>query len=277
MADPRTQKLLDRLAEEASAFAQAAPNLISRETLRQKALKVGKSRFRPRVEKDALQPEWQAREIRSEYGYAAFGDPPSIREIRKVLTVDGKTVNENGQALREMVRALQSADDRTRKKLLVDFEKHGLIGTVTDFGQLILLFGRSSQEKYEFSFQAERLTGADWCEVFEYRQHDGPGALTIWDDKGQERPRVNGEIWVSRENYRVLKITLVSTRLDGEVTVRDEASVDYTMGVQGVVVPADLTHREYRNGDMVAENLFTYDPFQRFGASSDVKFSTEKP
>jgi hypothetical protein len=41
------------------------------------------------------------------------------------------------------------------------------------------------------------------------------------------------------------------------------------------VVPLDLTHREFRNGELVAENLFTYDPFQRFGASSDVKFKSE--
>jgi hypothetical protein len=275
LADPRTQKLLDRLAEEASAFAHTAPNLISQETLRQRALKTGRQRARKSKEPDGPEAQWQTREIRSEYGFAKTGNPPAIREIRKVLSVDGKPVNEGGQALHDLVRSLQSDDDRTRRKLLEDFEKHGLIGTATDFGQLVLLFDRRSQEQYEFSFKANKLTGADWCAVFEYRQHEGPGALTVFDSKGRQRPQVAGEIWVARDNYRVLRITLVSARGQGASAVRDEAEVDYTMSPHAVVVPAAVTHREYLNGELVAENLFRYAPFQKFGASADIKFTGE--
>ncbi len=279
LADPRTQKLLDRLAEEASAFASTAPNLIARETLKQRAVKTGgKRRFHPRVQASTGQPEgpeWQTREIQSEYAFAALGDPPSIRELRKVLSVDGAPVSESDKALADLLRALRSNDDRTRRKLLEDFEKHGLVGAATDFGQLILLSTRSSQEQYEYTFRANKLLGADWCVVFQYKQHEGPGALTVFGAKGRQRPQISGEIWVSRQSYRPLRITLVSTRLEDTESVRDEAEVDYAMTTHGVVAPTAVNHREFRKGQLVAENHYTYTPFQKFGSSADIKFNVK--
>jgi hypothetical protein len=275
-ADPLTQKLLDRLAEEASAFEQTAPNLISEETLRQKALKLYKPRFHPRVETPGNQPagpQWQNREIHSEYAFASVGEPPSIREIRKVLSVDGKTVNTSEHALRDLMRTLQANDDKSRKKLLEDFEKHGLIGTATDFGQILLLFARRDQERYEFSAVGERLLGADRCIVFAYRQHDGPGALTIYDPRGRVQPQAAGEIWVERDSFRLMRVTIKSVRGAAAGAVRDEAQVDYLMTSHGVLAPVSVIHREYRGGSLAAENLFTYAPFRRFGSSADIKFT----
>jgi len=279
LADQRTQRLLERLAEEASAFEQNAPNLISEETLRQRAQKLQKKRFHPRIETGAPPPgpEWQNREIRSEYAFASVGDPPAIREIRKVLTVDGNTVNTSERAVQDLVRTLRASDDKSRKKLLEDFEKHGLIGTVTDFGQILLLFARRNQEAYEFAERGERLLGAERCAIFAYRQHDGPGALTIWDSKGRIQPQADGEIWVDRESFRVVRITIKSARGLGPDAVRDEAQVDYAMSSHGVVVPVSVEHREYRAGQLTAENLFTYAPFRKFGASADIKFSEVGP
>lgn len=278
MADPRTQKLLARLAEEASAFAQTAPNLISQETLKQRAIRSGKRRFHPRVVKadsKSSGPPWQTREIQSEYAFASIGDPPTIREIRKVLTVDGTPVTESEKALQELAQSLKANDDRTRRKLLEDFEKHGLVGTVTDFGQMILLFERSSQDQYEYSFKANKLMGAEWCAVFEYKQHEGPGALTVFGPKGRQRPRIAGEIWVARDTYRPLRITLGSSRTEGSDSVRDEAEVDYTMSSHGLIVPVAVRHREYRNSELVAENQATYAPFQKFGSSADIQFNVK--
>jgi hypothetical protein len=278
LADPRTQKLLDRLAEEASAFEQTAPKLISEETLRQRAQKLNRKRFRPRVEINPAPtgPEWQNREIRSEYTFAYVGNPPAIHEIRKVIGVDGKIVDSSERALRDLMRILQAGDDKSRKKLLEDFERHGLIGTATDFGQLLLLFARHSQEQYEFYLAGERLLGAEQCIVFTYKQHEGPGVLTIWDAKGRAQPQAAGEIWVARDSYRPLRITMKSVRGLGPAAVRDEAQTDYTMSSHGVLVPVTVDHREYRNGQLTAENLFTYASFRRFGASAEIKF-TEIP
>ena len=148
-----------------------------------------------------------------------------------------------------------------------DFEKHGLVGTVTDFGQLLLLFDHGAQERYQFASGGERMLGAERCTVFMYAQHDGPGSLTIFEGKGSLQTRASGEIWVSSDNYRVERITIKSVRDEAVGAIRDEAEVDYTSvgSAQGVPVPVAVRHREYRRGELTAENLFTYAPFHRFG------------
>jgi hypothetical protein len=267
LADERTQRLLARLAEEASAFEQTAPSLISVETLKQNALKIGRASRRGT-------DEWQRREIRSEYVFASMGNPRGIREIRKVIAVDGKPVTSSNRSLDHLYQSVQAKDDRSRKKLLEEFEKHGLIGTVTDFGQLLLLFTQANQDSYEFTFAGTRFAGAEQCLAFAYGQHDGPGALTVWDSEGQRHPAIKGEVWVTSSGYRPLRITLVSTRTERSGTVREEAQVEYVMSSHGVLVPASVTHRQYREAKLTAENIFTYAPFRRFGASTTVRFST---
>lgn len=273
LAEPRTQRMLERIAEEASAFEQKAPNLIAEETLRQRALKIAKKRFRA-VDAQPAKPEIQSREIRSEYAFSSSGNPPDIREIRRVLSVDGKTVNTSENAVRDLMRSLRAHDDKSRKKLLEDFEKHGLVGTVTDFGQLLLLFTRRNQELYEFSPSGDQLLGAQRCNVFAYRQLDGPGTLTIFDEKGRVQPRTAGEIWVASDSFRVMRITMKAIRGEGKAAIRDEAEVNYTMSVHGVVTPAAVIHREYQNGQLTAENQFSYAPFRKFGSSADIQFNT---
>jgi hypothetical protein len=281
-ADERTQKLLARLDSEAAAFEETAPNLMTEETLHQRVLGAadgGKHRrFRPHVVRPGSQPaapEWHSREIQSEYAYARAGNPPAIHEIRKVLAVDGKPVPGSKDAAGELMRAIQARGDRSRRKLLEAFEKHGLVGTVTDFGQLLLLFARAHQEEYEFYPVGEKLYGAQRCMVFLYRQQEGAGALTVWDEKGRSQPRVAGEIWVSVPEYRPVKITLRATQGAGAETVREEADVDYVPSEHGVVVPATVVHREYRNSLLTTENRFSYAPFRRFASSTTLQYSTE--
>lgn len=277
-AEPLTKKLLTRLAEEASVFEQAAPNLLTEETLQQRAVKPEKRRFRPfhPVPATPEPPEWQTREIRSEYAFAMVGSPPAIREIRKVTSVDGTAVETDERAVNALMRTLQATGDGARRKLLEDFEKYGLIGTVTDFGQLLLLFARDKQEMYAFDPQGERLSGAEQCLVFRYTQNDGAGALTVFEGKDEYRPRIAGEIWVDHESFRPVRITIRSVRGEGAKAVRDEAEVDYTMSPHGVLVPVSVVHREYRNGQLTAENRFHYAPFRKFGASAEIRF-TEVP
>ncbi len=260
-ADPRIQKLLERLAHEAETFQHTASDLVSEESLRQRAEKVERHHFRPRI--DPGGPQWQTREILSAYAFASVGDPPAIREIRKVISVDGVPVAAGERGLSDLLRGVQAGSDASRKRLLEDFEKHGLIGTVTDFGQLLLLFDRADQEHYQFSFGGERLLGAERCSIFAYAQHDGPGSLTIWEGKAHVQSRASGEIWVSSDNYDILRVTIKAIRGEAASAVRDEAEVDYVMSSFGVHVPVSITHREYRHGELIAENLFTYTPFRR--------------
>ncbi len=84
-ADAQIETLLQRLAEEASAFEQMAPHLIAEETLRQRAQKIHRRRFRPRIPNETAAPAavWQNREIRSEYAFTSVGDPPAIARFAK--------------------------------------------------------------------------------------------------------------------------------------------------------------------------------------------------
>jgi hypothetical protein len=73
-----------------------------------------------------------------------------------------------------------------------------------------------------------------------------------------------------------LRIRLASSRPDGEFTIRTDATVDYAMSPHGALMPVSVAHREWAGDKLVAENLFEYAPFRRFGAQSELKF-TEIP
>lgn len=93
------------------------------------------------------------------------------------------------------------------------------------------------------------------------------------DAKQRLQPRAAGEIWVTRDAFRLVRITIQSARGGPTAAaIRDEAQVDYTMSSHRVLVPVSVVHREYRNGQLAAENLFSYEPFRRFGASADIQF-----
>src|SRR6185369_6125830 len=137
------QSMLGRVSEEAEVFAHSARAVLSEETLRQRTRKTP-VRFLPRVGEAATKPpkeEFLTREIVSEYGYSSFKDSPAaLHEFREVTSVDGRKVQAQEKARRTLTLGVKSADDNLKKQMLRDFEKHGLTGAVTDFGQLILLF-----------------------------------------------------------------------------------------------------------------------------------------
>jgi hypothetical protein len=267
--------LLERLAAETDAFMKTAPNLVSEETLRQRAIVPGKQRFQAVIGVSGQGDRWRQRVIESEYAFAKIGDPAEMHELRKVVAVDGKPYTKSDKAMEELMKSVSATDDKARKKLLEEFEKHGLIGTVTDFGQLLLLFAKGSQEKFSYLFAGEALAGAEQCLVFTYQQLDGNGAMTVFDSTGRQQPRIKGEIWVTKKDYRLVRIRLASIRNEGKTAVREEATVEYVPTAHGVVAPVSVHHTQYRDASISAENTFRYQPFQKFGASTSVKFETE--
>jgi hypothetical protein len=279
-ADP-VQRMTARLSEEAAAFARIAPDVIGTETLRQRAIEVHHRRFHPHIvdpDEKPRGPEWQNREIVSEYSYSTLSDnPAAIREFRRVLTVDGRRVTKRNESPDLLAKSIRSGDDRIKHKLLEQFEKFGLIGTVTDFGQIILLFEGRNIEQYEFSVAGTRMMGADSVTVFRYKQIDGPDRLTVWDGSKETRQKTDGEIWVRQSDYMPLRITLNAERGLGQHAVREEAVVDYTMSPFGALLPVSVLHREYRAGALVAENRFSYSNFRKFGASTSIVFPVATP
>ncbi len=275
-ADEQMQKMTARVSEEAEAFRKIATQILGTEKLHQSAMKPP-GRFHPRTGTTPPAAQWKERDLVSEYGFAAIaGESGSIHELRQVVSVDGKKVEESKKAQAALAKAIVASDDERKKDAMKQLEKYGLTGGVTDFGQLILLFGRREIERYEFTFKGVTNIGYDRALVFAYKQLDGPEAMTLVDKHDQiEHLKLEGEIRVRESDFLPLQIILKTHQGDGPIALREEAAVTYAMSPYGAVLPVSVEHRELRGGKVVAENRFSYSDFHKFGASSDVKFEVK--
>jgi len=282
-ADQLTQQVTARLAEEADAFQRLAPKVLGKETLHQKALKLP-TRFRVRVGDAAKQPpalQWREREVISEYAYASLGgDSQTIHEMRQVITAEGKKVEDPKKAQLLLAKIVTSGDQERKRQLLKEFEKYGLTGEVTDFGQMILLFTPRSISRFEFVADGAETLGSIRTLVFRYKQIDGPEAITVFDASKQDAARgvrAEGRLWVLADTYLPVRISMLSTSGEGKTAVREEATVEYQLSRFGVLLPSSTIHREYSGGTLVTENSFVYSDFQKFGAASDISFEVSEP
>jgi hypothetical protein len=272
---PGVQAMTARLSEEAEVFSQAARNVLAEETLHQRTRKPA-SRFRPRIGDSAIAPpkeEFLTREVVSEYGYSAFQDSPgALHEFREVTSIDGRKVQAPEKARRTLTLGVTSADDNLKKQILRDFEKHGLTGAVTDFGQLILLFTKRRLANYQFEPGGRERIGAESTVRLSFRQIGGDERLTVFSGHQAQRTRLDGVIWLREPDYLPLRVRLNSERRDGEFVIKTEATVEYAMSQHGCVLPASVVHRETAAGKLLTENVFQYTPFRKFGAESELKF-----
>lgn len=273
-ADERTQKLVDRLVLEADAFQTNAPQVVGRETFHQRTL-APPPRPKIRIGKAAEQtPEaiWQEREIVSQYGFALLGQ--AVHELRQVTFVDGKQVTDERRAQDELAKLIVASNDQRKRRSLQQFEKYGMRGAVTDFGQVLLLFSRANIERYEITYVGPRMLSPTRMQAFHYKQLDGPQALAVYrqDQRGParnvgvvQRLSVEGEIWVREADGLPLRVTLNATDSGSNQALREEAVVDYAASEFGTVLPLETVHRELRDGILVTENKFTYGAFHKFG------------
>jgi hypothetical protein len=274
-----TQAMLARVSEEADAFRRLAPSLLGQETLEQKARKPA-SRFRPRVGASAKGPPppvWQDRQIVSEYGFVSFaGEQETLHELRRVISVDTRLITDKKNE-DSLARIIVLKDDQRKKELLKEFQKYGLVGAVTDFGPLLMLFTPREIEHFEFSLKGSQSLGATKALIFRYTQIDGAELLTIFDKDKPQRLKVQGELWVRADNYLPLRVTLAVGEGQGASTVREEASVDYSPSAFGVLVPSSVDHKELIGGQLAVQNSFIYKDFHKFGADSEIQFAPDKP
>ncbi len=273
--DARIQAMLARVAEEAEVFRQTAPKLLAQETLRQRALERPR-RFRPRIGQAAaepLKPEYRTREIVSEYTYGSFRDSPGVlHEFRQVVSVDGRALTAPSRARQKLTRGLQSADDRAKRRMLEEFERHGLRTAAADFGQLLLVFSRSRLHQYSFAWEGTARVGAEAAVIVRFRQMAGEGALTIFERGRTIRASLEGQLWMRDPDGLPLRIVLEATRQEDGQRVRDQATVEYVMSPHGVVVPASVLRRRFVGDVLMVEDVFQYSPFRLFAADAEVKF-----
>ncbi|MGH9660369.1 MAG: hypothetical protein ACRD96_17600 [Bryobacteraceae bacterium] len=276
--DNAAAAILRRVAEEAEVFQSVARDLIAEEKLEHRSRKPA-SRFRPRIGKAAEAPavvQYQTREIISEYAYGALAEAPgALHEFRQVIAIDGRPLVRAEKARQTLTLGVRSGSDKVKKKMLQDFEKHGLVGAATDFGQMILLFTKRRLPRYRFSVVKEAQIGADAAVVLSYRE--AGESLTIFSGRSSIRKPLEGELWVRKSDSLPLRITMVAAREEDDQTVRDEATVEYEPSAYGVVLPVSVLHRETAGDQLVAENRFRYASFRRFGAQSEVKFDVAEP
>ncbi len=279
-ADELTQKMKARVSEEAEAFQRLAPEVLGQETLHQRSMKPA-PRFHPRIGNAATtapKPEYQERTIVSEYGFTALSGA-DLHEIRQVTTVDGKKIEDAKKAQEALAKAITANDDGRKKALLKQFEKYGLLGAVTDYGQALLLFTRRNMERYEFTTKGTNWLNGVSVQVFGYKQLDGPETVTLIEENNKDQVkhlRIEGELWVRRDNFVPVRVTMMASQGFNEAQVKEEASIDYAMSEYGALLPVKTEHRETRGGKIAAENDFSYSGFKKFGASSDITFETGK-
>ncbi len=283
-ADDVTKKMMARVSEEAEAFQRLAPEVLGEETLHQRSMKPT-PRFRPRVGNGvttAPKAVYQERTIVSEYGFTAFsgeGDAASLHELRQVISVDGKKVSDAKKAQAALAKAITANDDGRKKALLKQFEKYGLLGAVTNYGQALLLFTRRNMERYEFTAKGSNWLNGEKALVFGYRQIDGPEAVTLIEEKKNDQVkhmRIEGELWVRSDSYVPVRIIMQASLAGEQDQVKEDAAIDYAMSAYGALLPVKTEHRETRGGKIAAENEFVYSNFKKFGASSDITFDTGK-
>jgi hypothetical protein len=281
LAQTSPSQIPTRLAQEAEALAHNAAHVLTRETLEQRSL-LPPTRFRPRAgsaAERATGPRFRVREVVSEFSFGALRDSPShdLIEIRQVLSVDGKPVQSAGNALRALSQGVQQADDRSRKRILEQFARNGLVDIATDYSLIVLAFTARGQQQIEFSPSGAAFIGADLSRCYSWKQRSTQGGLTEFHGQEAVHRALQGQICLRASDGVPLRVSawMEYTDLANRV-IRDEATVDYIMSEHGFVTPASVIHRHLVNRAVVTENLYRYDPFQLFTASSTITFGSPK-
>jgi hypothetical protein len=257
-----TQALAE-IARVATTFWHVAPDYVARETLSQKALTLPKRRLRAGVSAaEPPRPEFTHREIVSYYALSSFRtSPEALLEFREMVSVDGQNIS--GKSGADKFQAiLKGSDDKAKKELLDRFEKTSLGVAATDFGQLILLFTKANQGKYNFTAGGPALVGADRALIVDFSQRAGGEALRVAEPGKEIREPLTGQIWIREASFTPLRITLRTTRLDRSRTIRDEARVEYEPKADGMILPVSIVYRRFVNDDLHVEAVYQYSDWQ---------------
>ena len=277
---PVPPEILSRLAEEAEVLRQNAPKVLSQENLEQRAV-MPPSRFRPRIgagANEAPKPRMAVREVVSEYtvGTLHESDSGDLVEFRQVISVDGRPVQSAESARHALSLGMQSADDRLRKRMIEEFAKHGLVDIATDYGLILLAFGKRGQEHLKVALGGETHVGADTARAILWEQTSAAGAELEFRGRTAARRPMRGILWVREPDGLPLRVEAMAESTEGQHTFRDEASVDYVLSTHAFLVPVSVRHRHLVDGKLMTENLYRYEPFKLFAADAEIKF-TELP
>jgi hypothetical protein len=254
------KKLIARLGTEADAFERTAYRIAGLEKLTQTVpdgVRIGRSL----VGVETKLPGY-TREIVSEYGFVSVDEPGgSLREVRRVLTVDGLRWAKESKSLKSLAREMTVNDDKGRRRTLERFEEFGLNGLVTDLGQLILLFARGGALRYEIRFEKREEDGTL---AYTYQQLDGKEAITVYGETAEPvRQKLHGRIWAQQTTFTPVRISIESVREYDGVPIRDVSTVEYQPSRLGTLLPAHIVHQQHVAKLLVVTDDFTYSGFRQ--------------
>ena len=218
------------------------------------------------------------RQVVSEYSVGTLkeADSRDLHEFRQVISVDGKPVQSEESARRALSLGMQSPSDRIRKQMLEQFAQHGLVDIATDYGLILLEFTRRGWENLQFGPSGEARLGTDAAVVLGWKQLSTAGGELEFHGRRAVRQSLQGRLWMRKSDGLPLRVEAWAEVEDGGHSVRDQASVDYVMSPHGFLTPASVVHRHLVDGQLMAENLYRYEPFKMFSVEADIKF-TEVP
>ncbi len=277
-AEEPIDQIMNRVSEEAEVFRSMASSVVAREVLRQRARK-NPSRFKLRVGTDAVQapkPKFQEREIVSEYSFGTVADAPgALLELREVVSVDGRAVAGHHNARETLTMGIRSNNDKAKKKMLRRFQRHGLKGAATDFGQVILLFRRRNLDNYTYTLGKTARLGADEVQVVHFRQVVGPEAFTIFRGRKATKAGIEGELWVRKRDNLPLRVILRTHQpLDeGKHVTAHTGVVTYQPSSYGVILPVTVRYSTKVDGELLMDNIASYEDYQMFAVDAQIKFT----
>ena len=269
-----------RVAEEAELLGHSATRIVSEETLEQRSL-MPPSRFHPRSGSDAERatgPRFRIREVVSEFSFGALHtSSPDLIEFRQVLSIDGAPQQSADSAVRSLTESIQRGDDRTRKRMLEQFARTGLVDFATDYALILLAFTARGQRQMEFTPGDPCYVGTDPAISFTWKQKSPEGGVTEFHGGQSLHRALQGKIWLKAPDGLPLRISAWTEYTDqsGHL-IRDDATIDYILSEHGFLTPASVIHHHVVNGAIVTENLYRYQPFKLFATDSTITFGTPK-
>ena len=257
---PAVKQLVERLGAEADEFERSAHRVVGMETLKQ-TVPAGFHVSRRGIETKV--PE-HSRVIVSQYSYIPVDEKGgSLREARNILTVDGLQWNKK-QPLDSLAKAVTVRTDVQRRKLLEDFESHGLAGILTDSSQSILLFAQGNAGRYEFTYEGEDKDEIGVpLYVLRFQQIDGNQAFHVYENKGVVSDKLRGKVWFRKADLLPVKVGMETVRQLKQSKMRDTVVVSYAKSDFGFLLPAKVLHEQYENNFLNVVDAFDYSDFRQ--------------
>src|ERR1017187_7092126 len=201
--------LLARVAEEADAMAQNITRTLTIETLEQRSVRPP-ARFRPRAGSAATAPAVHStvRQVVSEYSVGTLQETGSrdLHEFRQVFSVDGQPVQTEESARRALSLGMQAPSDRTRKRMLEQLAKHGLVDIATDYGLILLEFTRRGWVNLQFGSSEEARLGTYAALVLGWKQLSTAGGELEFHGRRAVHQSLEGRLWMRKSDRKSTRL-----------------------------------------------------------------------